>query len=191
MASLFLRIITPMVVVIVHCSGLTEGQSSIEIQQHFEFENVLSDDQQDFWVWRSEAYNQKTLRLEDINRAHTIELKLCIEPFNPNQKVLLVVSDILYSNDGPSDIVYLKINGLPIGNFTTIEQWRSGYEWNIFRNSKVIGPSILVQKGNYMLAIEVETDKWGVELDRIQINAENHDPTKRMFCGAALKKKTS
>ncbi|KAH3872710.1 hypothetical protein DPMN_035931 [Dreissena polymorpha] len=187
MASLFLRIITPLVVVVVLCSGLAEGQSSIETQQHFELENVLSDDQQDYWVWRSEAYNQKTLRLD---RAHTIELRLCIEPFNPNQKVLIVVSDILYSNDGPSDIVYLKINGQAIGNFTTIEQWGSGYEWNIFRNSKVIGPSMSVEKGNFMLAIEVETDKWGVELDRIQINAENHDPTKRMFCGAALKKKT-
>ncbi|KAH3747019.1 hypothetical protein DPMN_181440 [Dreissena polymorpha] len=191
MASLFQRIITPLVVVVVLCSGLAEGQSSIEIQQHFELENVLRDDQQEYWVWRSEAYNQKTLRLEDMNRAHTIELRLCIEPFNPNQKVLIVVSDILYSNDGPSDIVYLKINGHTIGNFTTVEQWRSGYEWNVFRNSKVIGPSMLVQKGHYLLAIEVETDKWGVELDRIQINAENHDPTKRMFCGAALKKKTS
>ncbi|KAH3747022.1 hypothetical protein DPMN_181443 [Dreissena polymorpha] len=126
-----------------------------------------------------------------MNRTHTIELMLCIEPYNPNQTVVITVSDIRYSNDGPSDIVYLKINDVEIGNFTTREKWLRGHEWNIFRNSKIIGPSVEVEKGRYVLSIEVETDKWGVELDRIRINAENQDPMKSMFCGAALKKKTA
>lgn len=162
------------------------SQFTFEIQKHFEFENALTEDQSDYWVWRSQAYRLKTLRLEDSNRTHSIELDLCIEPYLDDQNVTLYVDDIVYSNDGPSDLIYIIINGIEIGNFTTEEEWRSGHEWNVFRNSGRIGPSVVLSRGNYLLQIEVETDKWGVELDRIEINAENQDPMGKLFCGSRL-----
>lgn len=172
----------------VHVMGfyLVLAQFTFEIQQHFEFENALSEMQDDYWVWRSQAYKQKTLRLADGNRTHSIELTLCIEPYLSDQTVTIYVDDIVYSNDGPSDVIYIQINGINIGNYTTIEKWRSGHEWNVFRNSRKIGPNIVLSKGEYLLQIEVETDKWGVELDRIEINAENQDPMGKLFCAARL-----
>ena len=162
------------------------AQFTFEIQQHFEFEDALDETQGEFWVWRSQAYDLKTLRLEDTNRTYTIELKLCVDPYLEGLNVTVYIDDIIYSNDGPSDLVYIQINGVNIGNFTTVEEWHSGYEWNVFRNSNRIGPSVVLSKGNYLLHVEVESDKWGVELDRIEINAENQDPMSKLFCGGKL-----
>lgn len=165
------------------------GQLINEIQNHLEFEDVLTDSQDDFWVWRSEAYNLKTLRLEDGNRTHTIELTLCIEPALNDRNVTVVVDDVVYSNDGPPDKLYFSANGIKIGDFTTIEKWMHGQEWNVFRNSGRIGPTLIMSKGNYTINIEVETDKWGVELDRIEINAENQDLKTNLFCNARMYRK--
>lgn len=172
------------------CYYFALSQLTFEIQQHFEFENALSEQQDDYWVWRSQAYKLKTLRLEDTNRTHTIELILCIEPYLDDRNVTVYIDDIVYSNDGPSDIIHALINGVDIGNFTTKEKWRNGHEWNVFRNSGRIGPSVVLSRGDYLLHIEVETDKWGVELDRIEINAENQDPLEKLFCGSRLIKLT-
>jgi len=167
--------------------GLTCAQLVFEIQDHFEFENAVSENETDFWVWRSEAYNLKTLRLEDTNRTYTIELTLCIDPFVEGN-VTAFINDIRYANDGPSDTVYVMVSGITIGNFTTVEEWKSGHDWNIFRNTGRVGPSMVFRKGQYLLQIQVETDKWGIEFDRIRMNAENQNPLTDLFCGGRLYK---
>lgn len=170
--------------------GHVYTQFTFEIQQHFEFENSLKESQESFRAWRSEASRQKTLRIVDYNRTYTVELDLCLDPYYDEQNTTIFVNDIVYSNDGPSDTVYVRINKENIGNFTTLERWRNGYKWNVFRNSGRIGPSLTLPKGVHTLEIEVETDKWGVELDRIEINAENQNPLSNMFCNATLYAKT-
>lgn len=165
--------------------GHTFAQFIFEIQQHYELEDALNENQSDFWVWRSEAYNLKTIRLEDTNRTYTIELTLCIDPYAEGN-VTAYVNDIRYSNDGPSDIVYVKVNGIPIGNFTTEEDWHSGHQWNIFKNSGRVGPGMVFRKGQYTMQLEVETDRYGVEFDRIRMNAENQNPLTNIFCGGRL-----
>ncbi|KAH3747025.1 hypothetical protein DPMN_181446 [Dreissena polymorpha] len=160
----------------------------LEIQNSFEFENALTENQTHLWVWRSEASGLKTLRVTDQVGLSAIELKLCIEPYNATQNVTILIDDIRYSNDGPSDLIVLRFNGITIGNFTTLEKWRSGHEWNVFRNSGNIGPALNLRKGTYTLVLYPLTDQWGVEFDRIRVNAENQnpDPEKKLFCGASF-----
>jgi hypothetical protein len=160
----------------------------VEIQKHFEFEDALTNTQQDMWVWRSEASGLKTLRLEDEYGQARVELTLCITPYNRtlNQNVTLYLDDLRYSNDGPSDLVQLRFNNINFANFTTFEKWRSGHEWNVFRNSGNLGPAINLREGRYNLTISVVTDRWGIEFDRIRMNAENQDPTENLFCGASV-----
>lgn len=178
--------ITPVLfLVIASLNCIVFAQLVFEIQDHFELENAVPENATDFWVWRSEAYNMKTLRLEDTNRTYTIELSLCIDPYVEGN-VTAYINDIRYANDGPRDIVYVMISGITIGNFTTSEKWRSGHEWNIFRNSGRVGPSMVFRKGRYTLQIQVETDKWGIEFDRIRMNAENQNPMSDLFCGGRL-----
>lgn len=165
------------------------AQFTFEIQQHFEFENAVDEAQVGFWVWRSEAYGLKTLRLEDYNRTYTVELTLCIEPYIDGQNTTVFVHDVLYSNDGPSDNVYIMIDNNEIGNFTTREKWLSGYKWNVFRNAGRVGQPVVLAPGKHILELEVETDYYGVELDRIIINADNQDPLGRLFCNATLYRK--
>lgn len=160
----------------------------VEIQKHFEFEDALTETQQDMWVWRSEASGLKTLRIEDQAGQARIELSICVTPYNrsQNQNVTLYIDDIRYSNDGPSDLVRLRFNNINFANFSTFEKWRSGHEWNVFRNSGNLGPAINLREGRYNLTISVVTDRWGVEFDRIRVNAENQNPGKDLFCGASM-----
>ncbi|KAH3747038.1 uncharacterized protein LOC127848418 [Dreissena polymorpha] len=154
----------------------------LEFQRHFEFEDALAENKTQSMMWRSEASGLKTLRVVDPNGTSAIELTLCIRPYDSTQNVTVFIDDIRYSNDGPSDVVAVQFNGTTIGNFTTIETFPSGKEWNIFRNTGNVGPTLNVRQGQYLLVLTAFTDKWGMEFDRIRLNAKNQDPAIDLFC---------
>lgn len=159
---------------------------ALEIQQHFELFKAVPVSQENNWRWRSEASANKTLRIEDETGSSRLELTLCVEPYNATQNVTLYIDDIRYSNDGLSDVVKLIFNGINFANFTTFQKFRSGHEWNVFRNSGTLGPALNLRQGRYTLLITVVTDEYGVEFDRIRINAENQNPEVYMFCGSTF-----
>lgn len=165
---------------------MLDAQAPIEIQKHYEFEDALRQDQDGMWVWRSEASELKTLRIEDQEGLSRVKFTLCVEPYNATQNITLYVDDIRYSNDGPSDNITLIFNGIAFAKFQTLEKWRSGHEWNVFRNSGNLGPALNLRPGRYDLLVTVVTDYWGVEFDRIRINAENQDPNIDLFCGSSV-----
>lgn len=165
--------------------GLSQSMF-VEIQRHFEFEDVLNENQKSYWVWRSEASELKTLRLEDMVGQHKVFFRLCLEPADVTKNVTLRIANIRYSNDGPPDTCYASLNGQIFSVFYTYEKWRSGHEWNVFRNTGQIGRAMRLSRGEYELAIRVNTDKWGVEFDRITVNAENQNMTSNIFCGSGL-----
>lgn len=166
--------------------ALTRAQEFPAIQKHFEFEDALSPAQQDMWVWRSEASDLKTLRIVDENGVSEIRFQICVKPYNASGNVTLQIDDIRYSNDGPSDNVTVRFNNIAFAAFTTQEQWRSGHEWNVFKNTGDLGPALNLAPGQYFLQVHVRTDKWGVEFDRIRVNAENQDPNSEIFCGSQV-----
>ncbi|XP_052761934.1 uncharacterized protein LOC128204564 [Mya arenaria] len=175
----FIGILLALSIVIVNGQNFT-----VEVQKHYEFENALKEGQ-GVWQHRSEASLAKTLRINDlVGGTKMIHLTLCIQPYDTSQNVTFYIDDIRYSNDGPSDNITVLFNGLKIATFKTVEKWRAGQEWNVFRNSGRIGPSLEAMEGQYVLTVYAKTDEWGVELDRIRINAENHSPAKELFCDA-------
>lgn len=176
-----LRMIITLVINIVCISSIF-----VEIQRHFEFEDILPVEQDSFWVWRSEASNLKTLRLEDPHRVYLIEVKICINPIDANHDVKIDLDDIRYSNDGPTDSVLVTFNGEPWTDFITYEKWASGYDWNIFRNTGRIGESKYLPKGEYVIGLSVVTDEWGMEFDKIRLNAEYQNTETELFCGGRL-----
>jgi len=169
---------------LVHC----QFRLIFPLQQHFEFENVVTEDQLEHWQWRSEAYSNKTLRLNDVNQTFTVELYLCFDPIDPSENVTMYISDIRYSNDGPSDIVYVTLDGKSVGNITTDARWRAGHEWNIFKNTGMIGQPQTLYAGEHVLRLSTRTDSYGIELDRIRVNLVNHRISTFLFCGSKLVK---
>ena len=172
---------------------LVAGQG---IQRHMEFVNVLSDTQLqrqrnnpglEYWIWRSEATELKVLRVEDPARRTSVNFRLCIEPNPTSNNVTIKVENIRYSNDGPSDTVYLTLAGTPLGQFNTFEKWGAGHEWNVFHNSGVIQNSTRVlRRGQYTLSVQAETDQWGIEYDRLTIDAENQNELVELICDSEL-----
>ena len=160
--------------------------SVVEVQRSFEFEDALSDSQQTMWQWRSEASGKKTLRLEDYSESYHIDFTVCIVPNDPTKNVSLAIDDIRYSNDGPPDNIYVRINGIVHDYFQTHEKWRSGHEWNVFRNSGRLGDRISLPEGQYTITVSAVTDLYGVELDRIRLNADNQNPSSDLFCAASV-----
>lgn len=166
-----------------------------EIQRHLELEDVLSEVQLrrqkntpglEYWIWRSEANNLKVLRIEDMYRQYSVNIRLCISPDPPGQNVTIRLENIRYSNDGPSDTLYLLLNNRLLGIFRTYEKWGSGHEWNVFHNTGPIGEAVDLPEGQYTLSLQARTDRWGVEYDRIEINAEFQNEFVDLICDSEL-----
>lgn len=161
----------------------------VEIQRHFEFEDVLKQVQYPYWVWRSEASTLQTLRLEDVGdgtRRYLIEVKMCIEPVVGEETVQVTMDDIQYANDGPSDVIVVTLDGELWATYSTYEKWAHGHEWNIFRNTGKADEPKRLRKGEHIIGITVKTDRWGLELDKIRIIAEHQSVDTKLFCGGRL-----
>lgn len=158
----------------------------VELQRSYQFENVLSREQDENWVWRSEASSLKTLRLVDFDRRYRIDLKICIDPIDGEETVSMYVDDIRYANDGPDDFIFVSFEGKDWNVFPTHEKWAHGHEWNIFRNTGRIKEAKYLTKGEYVISVSVITDKWGLELDKIRLIAEYQKLDSPLFCGGRL-----
>ena len=179
---------------------LASGQDVLvrrDIQRHLEMEDVLSEAQKlqqrntrglEYWIWRSEANNLKVLRIVDPGpiRRYSVNIRLCLSPNPPFQNVTIQVENLRYSNDGPSDTLYLRIGNVYNGTYRTFERWGGGHEWNVFHNTGPIGRPTSLPEGEYTLSIQARTDRWGVEYDRIAINAENQNELVQLICDSEL-----
>ncbi|XP_053379990.1 uncharacterized protein LOC128548642 [Mercenaria mercenaria] len=162
----------------------------VEIQRSYEFEDVLSEEQQDyekeFWIWRSEASNLKTLRLVDSHKRYRADFKICIEPIEGREIVPMFLDDIRYANDGPNDTISVTLDGEYWDEYSTYEKWAHGHDWNIFRNTGRLTEVKYLNKGEYVIGVSVKTDQWGIELDKIRLIAEYQELESDLFCGGRL-----
>jgi hypothetical protein len=158
----------------------------VEVQRSYQFEDILSEEQNDFWVWRSEASRLKTLRLVDFNQRYRAEFKICIQPIEGEEIVSLYLDDIRYANDGPNDTISVTFDGEFWDEYSTNEKWAHGYDWNIFRNTGRVNETKYLPMGEYVIGVSVRTDKWGIELDKIRLIAEYQVLDSGIFCGGRL-----
>lgn len=159
--------------------------SQLQIQKTFEFEDALPP-LSGAWQWREGASNGKTLRIMDERGLSEVRLTLCVAPFRGPENVTVSIDNIRYSNDGPADTVFLKINNLNFLNFTTNERWHSGHEWNVFKETGHLGPGLNLGPGQYILSVLPKTDLWGIELDYIRFNIDNQNPTTDFVCDSQV-----
>lgn len=158
----------------------------VEIQRHSEFEDILADTEDEFWVWRSEASHYRTLRLVDFDQRYRAEFNICIDPVGGENIVTLYLDDIRYANDGPDDFIYVTLDGEYWDSYPTYEKWAHGHEWNIFRNTGRVNETKYLPRGEYVLGVSVRTDQWGLELDKIRLIAEYQTLSTSLFCGGRL-----
>ena len=157
----------------------------VHIQKMFEFEDALPE-LSGAWQWRSGASNGKTLRIVDTKGLSEVRMTLCVQPYRGPENVTVSIDNIRYSNDGPVDTIFLKINNLHFINFTTAEKWRSGLEWNVFKETGPLGPGLNLGAGQYVLSVLPKTDAYGIELDYIRFNINNQNPTTNFVCDSQV-----
>lgn len=160
----------------------------LEIQRTFEFEDVIADPikQRELWAWRSEASGFKTLRITDHSFRYLVEVKVCIEPTPGQDFVTLHLDDVRYSNDGPFDSIHSYFDGEPWSVYSTYPKWAYGHDWNIFRNTGRSGDPKRLPRGEYVIGFSVNTDEYGIELDKLRLIAEYQKLDSRLFCGGRL-----
>lgn len=147
-----------------------------------EFENGLSSTQIDkYLIYRSEASGNMTIHLQDADASKTFTAKLCVEGIG-SDPVVIQVTGVYYSNDGPPDTIFLTLDGNPLGQGSTEEFSNGGAEWNVFKSTGPIGGAVALTNGNHTLSMTTNADQWGVELDYMTIRAQNQNPEVELLC---------
>mmetsp|Transcript_33927 Transcript_33927/g.44756 ORF Transcript_33927/g.44756 Transcript_33927/m.44756 type:complete len:185 (+) Transcript_33927:48-602(+) len=115
---------------------------------------------------RSAASNQKTVWLHE---EESIQFG-----FEVLSKCNISLTNVVYSNDGSSDIIEFSVNGITRGEFQTAGQSNGGYDWNVMRESGTIFNSVSVSAGQNILTLNIlSADSYGVEVDYILIDDPN------------------
>ena len=90
------------------------------------------------------------------------------------------VENVRYSTDGPEqDTINITLANVYLGSFNTTSQKGDGQQWNIFKDSGHVGPTIPLPSEFYELILTVTVDNLGVEVDKITLNFNcDSDPGK-------------
>jgi hypothetical protein len=91
--------------------------------------------------------------------------------FSTRSSCSVEIHDVAYTNDGGSDVIEVQIDGIRIGSFNTIAASNFGMNWNVIRNTGMIGENRKINSGSHQLQLKaVNTDSYGVELDKSILN---------------------
>ncbi|XP_046557835.1 uncharacterized protein LOC124267048 [Haliotis rubra] len=105
-----------------------------------------------------------------------ISLDLCLR-----SPVDVIIHDLVYSNDGGSDVISVTIDSDVIGTVNTTDESGNGHLWNVFHHSGYVGKGGY-SGGRHSLSITVtDSDEYGVELDTIEVGFG----AMTEFCGAS------
>ncbi|XP_071131336.1 uncharacterized protein [Mytilus edulis] len=142
-------------------------------QVHIEIED-FSDFDVSKIMRRSGASTSRTVLLF---QGQTIKYKICIDT-----AIIVDIQELVYSNDGKSDFIVIKIDDKIIGSFSTVAVSSNGRAWNNFRTSGIIGKGIRLDSGVHEVEISVvSADSFGVELDYMTFSVETLLPDKDPF----------
>ncbi|XP_060076690.1 uncharacterized protein LOC132556323 [Ylistrum balloti] len=92
------------------------------------------------------------------------------------------IVNMMYSNDGPTDVINVSINRKHIGTAQAklLIGGKSG--WNDFRSTWNIGKPMTLPPGRHTIMLNVTaSDRWGTELDAILFNIEDEDLSDKAF----------
>lgn len=86
----------------------------------------------------------------------------------------VIVKNVIYSNDGPSDTFRATLDEQEIGSFKTSTYKAGGNGWNLFKSSSQLPGKIKLDIGRHVLTIKAtQSDTWGVEIDYILLSIDD------------------
>jgi len=80
---------------------------------------------------------------------------------------------VRYSNDnfGPREVVTVRVDGTPVGQFEAQDTGDRGHGWNVFAEAEI--GSVVLATGAHELTVEVSGgDGYGVEIDSVTLTPE-------------------
>ena len=93
---------------------------------------------------------------------------------NGNKKCLMQVSDILFSNDGLTNVFALHFNNYSIGQALTNARSTNNLLLNHFISTGPVGETAMIREGLNNLTITADTaDEYGVEIDYVSLDIMN------------------
>ncbi|KAK3579223.1 hypothetical protein CHS0354_033290 [Potamilus streckersoni] len=132
-------------------------------------------------TFRSNASHYESLK---VYEGDIIRLRLC-----PLETTFISIMDIIYSNDGGSDIVNVTLEGSDIGSLVSLAHTNYGEKWNDFLSGGQVGlPFYVEHAGTYMLINIQSSDCYGIELDKIILKVDTVSEKKVFWCGFDLEK---
>lgn len=150
------------------------------VSTKFEFENLAGGPGMPRSPWRSGASGVSSLHMFE---GDTINITLCL-----SETTEIVIDELVYSNDGESDIININIDDIYFPWFKTEETdggW--GKYWNIFKSSGILGEPVILNKGSHTIGVTIESaDYYGVEFDVIKVSAEVENESQIMWCETKL-----
>ena len=109
---------------------------------------------------RGAASGQLTVRL---GQGQYVE-----NPFVTRCSCSVTVTNVVYTNDGGTDVVTVSVDGRIVGTFLTLSRSGGGHLWNVPRSSGRVGSSVELSPGRHRVRITAtSTDRYLVEIDRV------------------------
>ncbi|XP_021375023.1 uncharacterized protein LOC110464240 [Mizuhopecten yessoensis] len=138
---------------------------------HVEAENFVTDK---FALHRLNATGEESI---NFNQGQFIHVYFCLRAESE-----VAVDNILYSNDGGSDMFEVSIDGVKLGEIVTPEHSQNGLLWNNFLSSQQVGPSLTLSSGYHVISINfTSTDFYGVEIDSVFVRVEDRFLEEELF----------
>ncbi|OWF47139.1 uncharacterized protein LOC110454775 [Mizuhopecten yessoensis] len=132
------------------------------------------------WIYRDDVMMRS--RASHQFSVHLFQNDVVIGEFClPGYRKVEIVN-MMYSNDGPTDLIDIHINRKHIGTVQAKMLIGGKSDWNDFRSSWNIGKPMILPPGRHTVTLNVSTsDRWGTELDVILFNVEDGDLTEKAF----------
>lgn len=119
-------------------------------------------------ILRSKASNKITVRLD--------ENQYVLWPIVLYSFCFLRIMDVVYTNDGKSDIITVRVNDQDFGSFVTRSRSNHGYLWNQpVSSGKLENVTLLSAGGHTVKLVATAVDKYGIEIDKAVLGLECKD----------------
>ncbi|XP_052818504.1 uncharacterized protein LOC128244544 [Mya arenaria] len=109
---------------------------------------------------RSTASGNSTVLLK---QGQFVEMEICV-----SKVTNMSIRNVVYSNDGNVDTVWVTIDGLHAQSFKTEYLSDNGNAWNKFKSTGPLQGKVNLYAGKHTIKFNAtETDDWGVEIDNV------------------------
>ena len=127
-----------------------------------------------FIIHRESASGEATI---NYNEGQSLNLYFCLR-FESR----VALHDVKYSNDGGGDTFEVSIDGYKMGTVNTPDHSKFGENWDNFMSSNQLGDEMKLHSGRHKVTLNfTNTDKYGVEIDYIQIRVEDRRLSRHLF----------